>query len=73
MNYGVMQRMRLIDFLLDHYGYVSRRHVVDFFGISLPQGTLDLAQYSELHPENMSFDHTAKCWVASDDFKRAYP
>ncbi|WP_223518440.1 hypothetical protein [Pseudomonas sp. BF-R-21] len=65
--------MRLIDFLLAHYGYVRRLHVVDFFGISLPQASLDLANYSALHPENMYFDETTRCWLASDGFKRAYP
>jgi predicted DNA-binding transcriptional regulator YafY len=73
MTYAIEQRMRLIDFLLANYASVGPRHLIDYFGISLPQATRDFALYNELHPSNMVYGSSEKSWLATADFKRVYP
>jgi hypothetical protein len=70
MKYAVEQRLRLIDFLLDHYGKVNRVALEDFYGISTPQASSDFSAYKELAPDNMTYDAGAKCYVKTPIFKR---
>lgn len=72
MNYAVEQRLRLIDFLLHHYGSVSRAEIVDFFGVGAATATRDFALYVEKAPGNALLNHTSKRWVRSDTFSRAF-
>lgn len=72
MNYAVKQRLRFIEFQLHHYRRIGRPQLCDFFGISEPCASNDFARYNELHPGNMQYDFTAKCWVPTKDFWRAY-
>lgn len=73
MNYAIEQRMRTIDFLLAHFGYAARRHLVDFYGLSKPQASLDFATYNDLNPGAMVLDGHARCWIATESFTRLYP
>lgn len=73
MNYAVLQRLRLIDFLLSHYGSVSRSEIIDFFGIGPATASRDLADYREKHPANLVFNTISKRYVKADTFERAYP
>lgn len=72
-NYAIEQRLRLIDFLLAHYGYVNRSALQDYFGISTPQASADFAQYLKLAPGNMAYNRTAKRYEATDGRVRLYP
>ena len=72
MNYAVTQRMRLIEFLLAHYGTVGRAEITDFFGVSEPQATRDFKAYSELAPANALYNKSNKRWVKADTFKPIY-
>lgn len=72
MNYAVEQRLRLIDFLLAHYGSVSRAELIDFFGIGGAQATRDFAEYNKIAPNNALLNQSSKMWVRSDTFKRLY-
>lgn len=72
MNYAVEQRLRLIDFLLAHYGEVARSQLVDFFGISEPQATRDFRAYKELAPNNLTLNESSKKYNKLDTFKRVY-
>lgn len=73
MNYAVQQRLRLIDLMLGHFGYAGPQQISDYFGISRPAASLDFTKYNELNPGNAYYNHSTLCWIASDDFKRAYP
>lgn len=73
MNYAIEQRMRLIDFLLGHYGTIQRAALADYFGISIPQASKDLSVYNKLAPANMKYDAVEKCYRRTDQFKRIYP
>ena len=46
-NFALEQRLRFIDFLLDHYGRLNRGALVDYFGISVPQASIDIRTYQE--------------------------
>ena len=72
MNYAIEQRLRLIDFLLAHYGAIGRDELVDYFGISGAQVTRDFQLYNQLAPGNMVLNNVSKRWVRSDTFKRVY-
>jgi len=73
LSYAVEQRIRLIDFLLFHYGTVRRGALRDYFGISEPQASNDLGLYQELAPGNMAYDMHAKLYRRTDTFERIYP
>lgn len=72
-NYAIEQRLRLIDFLLDHYGTINRRALIDYFGISPPQVAADFKRYQELAPDNMVYDASGKRYVRTIGFKRVFP
>ena len=72
MNYAVEQRLRFLEFLVDHYDCVGRSHLVDYFGISEPQATRDFRAYKELAPDNLLLNQVSKKYVKSDTFKRIF-
>lgn len=72
VSYAVEQRLRLIDFLLAHYGTVNRSALVDYFGISVPQASADIRQYLQLAGPNAKYDKSAKTYRCTEDFVRYY-
>lgn len=72
MGYALTQRLRLIDFLLAEYGRVNRSAVMDYFGVSMPQASSDFRAYMAHSPGNMVYDASAKSYVRSDTFARAF-
>lgn len=72
MNYAIEQRLRLIDFLLEHYGHVGRPELCAFFGISSPCASNDIGMYNEANPDNARYDFKSKRWVRSATFKPRY-
>lgn len=69
----VMQRLRLIDFLLDHYGMVNRSAIMDYFGVSTPQASMDIREYLKLAPDNMTYDRTTRVYRRNVGFTRVIP
>lgn len=69
LNYAIEQRLRLIDFLLEHYGHVGRPQLCAFFGISTPCASADIALYNEGSPGNAAYDFSLKRWVRTETFK----
>ncbi|MBH1411317.1 hypothetical protein I5U14_09520 [Stenotrophomonas maltophilia] len=73
-NFALEQRLRFIDFLLDHYGRVNRSALMDYFGISLPQASIDIRTYQEhAGTGQMRYDLSEKCYLAEKEFKRCWP
>lgn len=72
-NAALQHRLRLIDFLLDHYGTIRRKQIMDYFGISLPQATLDFAAYYALAPANLEYDLSARTYRKAAGFQRLLP
>lgn len=73
INMGAMERLRFIDFIVDHFGAIQRRHVVDYFGVSQPQASLDIGRYKDLAPSNIEYDLGAKMYRKTAGFVRAFP
>lgn len=67
------RRLEFIDFRLRWEGRLNRTDLTDFFGISVPQASLDIARYEELAPHNLRYDRSARVYVASADFRALYP
>lgn len=72
MQYAIEQRLRLIDFLLFHYGSLAREQLVDYFGISMPQATRDLKAYKDRAPDNMLLNQSTKRYIKTDSFQRMF-
>lgn len=67
-SWGQERRLEFIDFRLQWEGRVNRSDLVDFFGISIPQASLDFARYFRLAPHNARYDHGARSYVVSATF-----
>jgi hypothetical protein len=69
MRWGIEQRLEFIEFQLYWEGGLNRSDIIDFFGISVPQASSDLAQYRQLEPNNIRYDASQKRYLAAADFK----
>lgn len=72
MNYAVLQRIRMIDFLFKHYGYVQREALMDYFGISSPCSSRDISDYNAIAPDNAVYNPSTRRWEASASFVPIY-
>lgn len=72
LTYAVEQRLRLIDFLLFHYGTLNRSAIMDYYGISTPQAAHDIRVYLAIAPNNAFYDKSAKTYRRSESFTRVW-
>lgn len=70
-RWGQDRRLEFIDSRLYWNGRVNRSSLTDFFGISIPQASLDLSEYQKQAPQNTVYDRNEKAYVATPDFKPA--
>lgn len=68
-----MQRLRLIDCILDQFGTFNRGIISDYFGVSTAQASLDMRAYLEMAPKNAAYDLRAKTYRRTDSFTRVFP
>ena len=68
------QRERLlhIDFRANFLGDVGRSDLIKRFGIKAAAATRDIQQYTELAPNNLSYDTKAKAFFRSNRFKPVF-
>jgi hypothetical protein len=66
------RRLRFIDFRLQWDGRINRADLRKFFGISVPQASLDINAYIALAPSNMVYDRSAKEYVAGPKFHSCF-
>lgn len=71
-NWGQHRRLEFIDFRLLWEGRLNRADITDFFRISVPQASLDLAKYQEIAPENAYYDRNQKSYIANANFKPVF-
>jgi hypothetical protein len=69
---GQLKRLRLIDFLLHHYGTLNRQALMDYFSISMPQASLDIRAYLSLAPGNAVYDKSAKTYRRATGYERVW-
>jgi len=72
VNLALHTRLRYIDHLLDHFGYFNRSMLVDYFGLSIPQVSLDIAKYIKACPKNCVYDKTLKRYTIAQSYKRKF-
>lgn len=68
-GWGQQRRLEFVDFRLYWDGRINRGDLTGFFGISIPQASLDLARYQELAPANVAYDRSEKVYRATPEFK----
>jgi hypothetical protein len=71
-RWSVERRLEFIDFRLYWQGHVNRGDLVDFFGVSVPQASADLALYQEIAKGNAVYDKTRKTYVAGPRFRPVF-
>lgn len=66
------RRLQFIDFRLRWDGQINRADLTAFFGMSVPQASLDLAKYLDAAPSNLAYDRSSKTYVAAPGFSPLY-
>lgn len=69
MRWGVEKRLEFIEFRLFWENGINRSDIINQFGVSVPQASMDLAQYERKAPGNLLYDKSAKRYKASAKFK----
>lgn len=72
VKWGQERRLEFIDFRLRWDGRLNRSDLTDFFGVSTPQASLDIARYSEVAPNNLVYDRSARVYLAGPEFKPVF-
>jgi hypothetical protein len=72
LRWSVETRLEFIEFRLFWEGAINRSDIVDFFGVSVPQASSDLARYLELAPQNIAYDRSGKRYHATEAFKPVF-
>lgn len=63
------RRLQFIDFRLQWERRINRKDLMEFFKISVPQASADLALYQNLMPGNMRYDTSTRMYVANQHFE----
>ncbi len=66
------RRLEFIEYRLCWNNQINRSDLVKFFGISIPQSSLDLSKYIEMAPNNLEYDRHSKVYVKTAKFKPLY-
>jgi predicted DNA-binding transcriptional regulator YafY len=68
-RWGQARRLAFIDLRLRYDGRINRRDLTEFFDISHPQASADLASYQEARPDNLRYDASSRSYLALDPFR----
>lgn len=69
LRWGVEQKLQFIEFRLFWEGHVNRSDLINKFGVSPNQASIDLNRYIALAPDNMVYDKSGKTYIRSSAFK----
>lgn len=72
-SWGQGRRLEFVDFRLRWTGRINRSDLTAFFGISVPQASLDIAKYLEMAPGNATYDRSAKAYAPTPTFAPLFP
>lgn len=72
LSWGLESRLQFIDFRLRWERRINRMDLTEHFGISVPQASLDIAKYTELAPNNLTYDRSSKTYTAAPNFRPLY-
>ncbi len=68
-RWGQDRRLEFIEYRLRWAGHLNRSDLTDYFGISVPQASLDLSEYTRRAPGNLTYDRSTRTYVLADGFK----
>lgn len=68
LSWSALQRLQFIEFRLLWEGHVNRSDLIEAFGISVPQSTLDFRDYLERAPSNMDYDKRRRHYFPTATF-----
>jgi hypothetical protein len=68
LAWSATQRLQFIEFRLQWEGHVNRSDLIEAFGISVPQSTLDFREYMERAPGNMDYDKRLRHYFPTQNF-----
>jgi hypothetical protein len=69
LRWSVERRLVFIEERLFWLGAVNRTDLVRRFGVSMSQASADIARYLALAPRGVTYDKSAKRYVAGEDFQ----
>jgi len=72
LTWSALQRLQFIEFRLLWEGHVNRSDLMDTFGISVHQSTLDFREYMERAPNNMDYDKRRRFYFPTTSFKPVF-
>jgi hypothetical protein len=72
LTWSALQRLQFIEFRLLWEGHVNRSDLMETFGISVPQSTLDFREYMERAPNNMDYDKRRRFYFPTTGFKPVF-
>lgn len=64
MRWFEQHRQEWIAETLRIFGFINRHHLTKKFGVSTVQASTDLQRFQKDHPNNMTYDMSAKRYVA---------
>ena len=62
MRWAEAQRLTWIRNRLHQRRKINRKDIMEKFGISMPQASLDLKKIQALYPNMLEYDRKAKCY-----------
>lgn len=65
MRWAARTRMAFIRDRLAVVGTLNRGSIMERFGVSQPQASADIKKYRGLYPDEMRYDSSKKCFVAT--------
>ncbi len=68
-RWGQDRRLEFIEFRIRWSGHLNRSDLMEFFGISVPQASLDLAEYTRRAPHNLAYDRSTRAYVLAETFE----
>ncbi|MDR5804969.1 WYL domain-containing protein [Caballeronia sp. LZ001] len=68
-RWGQDRRLAFIDYRLQWDGRINRSNLTDFFNISIPQASLDLARYMDMAPGNLVYDRSSRTYLVTPEFR----
>jgi hypothetical protein len=68
LNWGAERRNAFIEFRVFWQGRINRSDLMETFGISLPQASLDLSGYAEQWKRNLVYDKSQRAYVRGKNF-----
>lgn len=71
-RWGQERRLEFIDYRLRWDGQLNRSDLTGFFGISVPQASLDLSEYAKRAPSNLEYDPSTRAYRASPTYEPAF-